>query len=182
LKASAESLSKQHQAMKQQNFEATFFQLLRLHSDQVRELHMDLFGHPRNGRSVLKQILYEIEGNNRSELSFETLERSFSENYFFYEDSLAQYFGSLFSIIQFIDDTPDIDQHIYAHFVSAQLTSIELILILYFCVMPIGGRARPLTEKYALLKNMLSASAPPEGICWRLERSAFGGRYPVPRH
>lgn len=189
LKISSNALVKQNDTMRQQTFEATFFQLLRLHNDIVLALLIERHSgsgktHSTRGRECISYILsyfkstpfYNIDG-------FLIAYESFHSNY---EATLDHYFRLLYNIIKLIHKTNGIDKQLYANLVRAQLSSVELELLFYNGLSKWGrDKFKPLIEEYALLKHIprinqhgnLTITVISKLVA-QYSKEAFGGNYP----
>jgi len=150
-----------------QGFENKFFQLLQFHHDIVRAIRVQALppgGQATEGRpafTVLYQRLlgkYHLlhkrdPGAATTQLAQEAYDQLFEE----YQDVLGHYFRNLYHLIKFIDrsDEQAADKSFYAHLVRAQMSSDELLLLLYNGASRFGkDKFHPLITRYSLLKNM----------------------------
>jgi hypothetical protein len=158
LAKSAKALQQQHDVLTQQNFENTFFQLLRRYSELVSEFRYA----SQSGRQALtliyrnellgnsyNRLAPDIQGDQRAVTAYE----NFYENY---RHELGHYFRTLYHIFRFVDKSPlSTDKKvIYCNIVRAQLSSIELCLLFYNSIWGEGKEGfKPLIEKYGILKH-----------------------------
>lgn len=180
LKNSADALVNQNDTLRQQTFEATFFQLLRLHNDIVAS--MEILGFSVKGRACLAHYLGELEGVLINEAATDNLEQ-FSLFYeVFYREHqavLGHYFRLLYNIIKLVKRTDGIDKRFYTNLVRAQLSSAELMLIFYNCLSAWGSeKFKPLVEEFALLKTIPNDTVPADELLKQYSAAAFGGKYP----
>jgi len=181
LKNSAEALANQNVTLRQQTFEATFFQLLRLHNDIVAS--MEVLSLSLKGRACFAHYLRELEDlltGGGADKKFE----NFAIHYdiFFRENqaSLGHYFRLLYNIIKLVKRTEGIEKRFYTNLVRAQLSSAELKLIFYNCLSEWGSeKFKPLVEEFALLKTIPNDTVPADELLHRYLPSAFGGKFPT---
>jgi len=137
LKGQKEQMQDQNVTLKKQNFESTFFQLLRLHNDITNDI--DLVG---EGNKITKgrdcfRVFYErfkkTWGKSRAEHQGDTEKERINNTYLaFYEryqSKFGHYFRSLYNIIKLIDNSELPDKRLYTNLVRAQLSSFELALL-----------------------------------------------------
>lgn len=160
-----------------QQFEATFFQLLRTLSDIVGAI--DLVS-PKNGvvthgRDCIKIFYERLEvaiGNARGSYR-EQAKAGYSVFYKDHEHELGHYFGHLYHIIKFVDLSEVPEKRRYTSFVRAQLSSYESLMLFYNCLNSQGSaNFKPLVEKYGLLKHVPRALLLP-GLLQLFKPSAY---------
>lgn len=180
LKNSADALVNQNDTLRQQTFEATFFQLLRLHNDIVAST--EILNQSLKGRACFAHYLGELEGTLINEAATANLERFMSSyDYFYrqYQAALGHYFRLLYNIVKLVKRTDGIDKRFYTNLVRAQLSSAELKLIFYNCLSAWGSeKFKPLVEEFALLKTIPNDTVPADELLHQYSPNAFGGRYP----
>lgn len=166
-KRSADALTEQSQSLALQNFENTFFQMLKLHNDIVKDMFegdaetgnkgfsgRDCFG-VYNKKFDELYFMYEEASNNTDTL--ELVERSYQDFFHQKQSSVGHYFRNLYTIIKFVDSNKILleDKKHYTNIVRAQLSSYELALLFYNCLSRVGiDKFKPLIEKYEILENM----------------------------
>lgn len=167
-KFAMEQLERQNETLRKQNFEDTFFQMLRLHHEIVNSIRIQgvISYDGRESFSYLCERLrqeYSIQlERNKNSITFEKGVESIefvngiSKEFFSdYQPSIGHYFRNLYNIIKFVDKSNINDKKFYTNLVRAQLSTNELHLLFYNCLSIHGNeKFRPLIEKYALLKNM----------------------------
>lgn len=128
LAKSAEALKLQHDALVLQNFENTFFQLLRRIGDLVNQTRY----FSKTGRDAFRDLYSEqlcdgyspqFVGSDRLKNVVQAYEAFYSE----YRRELGHYFRSLYHVFTFIDRShlADKDKSIYANIAHAQLSTYE---------------------------------------------------------
>jgi hypothetical protein len=157
LAKSAEALNLQNEAFALQNFENTFFQMLRRISDLVAQTKF--LGY--EGREAFKQICSLLAAAHaRAEKTIDrkaTIEEIYKTFYSSTRSELGHYFRSLYHVFTFIDRShlTDYDKSVYANIVRAQLSMFELTLLFYNGLVGEGEEGfKPLIEKYGILKHV----------------------------
>lgn len=180
LRNSAEALTKQNETLRQQTFEGTFFQSLRLHNDIVAS--MEVLNLSLKGRACFQHYLGELEGQLINHGAIETYEAFLPHYEIFYREhqaALGHYFRLLYNIVKLVKGTSSIDQRFYTNLIRAQLSSAELKLLFYDCLSDLGSeKFKPLVEEFALLKTMPDTALPADDLLHRYSPAAFGGKYP----
>jgi hypothetical protein len=152
LAKSTEALAIQNKTMLAQNFEGTFFQMLRRHNELLENLEFQSIAPTATrGLRAINEILSIIARRRRNYLDayLGVYDRSNS--------SLGPYFRNLYHLIKLIDknqNLTDADRADYASLARAQLSSSELSLIFYNCLTDYGQGLKPLVIKYRLLKHI----------------------------
>jgi hypothetical protein len=158
---------KQFESLKTQNFEASFFQLLNLHSELVTQLRAGggdyegrgVFEYWRSGFNQDFQAWLTrrnhhppIEGNERDKL----LVASYLEEEYIpsRQVQMGLYFGHLFQVINFADEKAPASVRDYVSLARAQLSRFELLFLFYYSLTRFHNGLRPLVENYGLLKYL----------------------------
>ena len=152
IKGQKEQLEAQDQTLKKQNFEDSFFELLRFHNEIVGSLSFrDSTG--RGSFLRLRGDLQKLYHNDESDREFDDIWREFANNYYRRVD---HYFRHLYNTVEFVDRHSflrDIEEkHRYTNLIRGQLSSDELWLLFYNCLY--DGSFKRLVERYALLEGM----------------------------
>jgi hypothetical protein len=157
----------QNETLRQQTFDNTFFQLLRLHNDIVSAIDIRRTStRELQGRDCFKfffgkykefygKLAIGLPATSPEELAAR-IEVGYSAFFKQYEADLGHYFRSVYNIVKFVDrsDIKETDKRLYTNLVRAQLSNYELRLMFYNCVSHFGSeRFKPLVEKYGLLKH-----------------------------
>ena len=156
-------LSAQNEVLKIQNFENTFFQLLRLLNDIINSI--DLRGSDGNvtkGRDCLTTFykrlrnVYATEKKaNKSQDELTLIQLAYTKFYEEHQTELGHYFRTLYNIIKYIHNSVVPNKEFYANLVRAQLSSQELLLLFYNALSSYGNeKFKPLIEEYAILKTV----------------------------
>jgi hypothetical protein len=160
-----EELRGQREALEKQNFESTFFQLLRLFNDLVAGITLPDANNPNlrvNGRACFENFHHSLMTAYRGVLReagaimvLDALNEAYRRFYVPRQGTLGHYFRTLYNIIKLVDRSQVAEKHLYTNLVRAQLSDFELILIFYNCLSARGrDNFKPLIEQYALLKAL----------------------------
>lgn len=167
LKLTREELQKQHITIKHQNFENTFFQMLRLHNDIVNAI--DLRDSSMATRNVISTgrdcfvtfynritFFYQHEKReNPGQSEDKYLEDGYSKFWKETQKDLGHYFRYLYTIFKFVDSSDVDDKRFYTNIVCAQLSDHELLVLFYNCLyIPGVEKFKPLAEKFAIFDNL----------------------------
>lgn len=164
-------------AREKRDFEQTFFNLLQLFRETVKEIDIpDQYNqNPVSGRDALKRILEEHIGNSHG--NDESDKKLFDNAYNKFRDDLAHYFRLFYHILKFVNQSSIDSKKRYTGLLRATLSDAEITLIALNCVHGGGrGKLKPLIEKYSMLHNISNH----QYTHWRLGNSfreiAFGDR------
>jgi len=156
-------MATQNDVLRSQNFESTFFQLLRLLNDTVSgiDLHR-ASGNPRQGRDCFtffynnfKNTYTQQPKESPPSSEAELIEFAYKKFYHSYQSDVGHYFRTLYNIIKFVHRSDVENKSFYTNLVRAQLSSHELLLLFYNCQTTLGReKFKPLVETYALLKTV----------------------------
>lgn len=155
-------------AQQKQQFEATFFSLLRVFNDLVTGIDLRKGSNSKEviarGRDAFTNFVREFEHsrNFKSALMYErSMPRSFSvlEDYedFYkkHKSDLGHYFRTLYNLFKYLDGSNVKDKRVYANLIRAQLSDDE-VYILFLNGLNERGREKfkGYLEKYSVLKNV----------------------------
>ncbi len=151
----------QNATLSQQTFENTFFQLLNHHVEIMNDMKTSAMGVHYVGRASFGLYFERMVSNYNSISSNSSAERSevlrtFVENLApSMDQSVGHYLRSLHNILEFIDVGQIENKHRYARFVSDQLSSNELSVIMYCCMFADKYKIlKELIERYSVLRNI----------------------------
>lgn len=153
-------LEAQSSTLKKQNFEDTFFRMLGIQSDIVREIDIRNGGNVVNqGRDCFKSFFSNRFGayfahRPDREIGLPRLREAYVEFFEKNQADIGHYFRNLYTLIKFVDGSDVEDKRAYTNIVRAQLSSYEQLLLFYNCLTPLGGDFKGFVERYALLKHM----------------------------
>lgn len=168
IRGQKEQMVLQNQTLVQQNFENTFFHLLKLHNNLVRALDL----RDDQSRAVLadgracflmyyKRLeTYVVLSSQKTGLAIDKADiDSTIGGYVQFFDSnrnnLENYFRSLYQLFRFVDRSDVTISSSYAQFILAQLSSHELIILFYAGLNKTDGiKLKYYIEKFNLLQNL----------------------------
>lgn len=167
LELQREELQATRDEIKIQNFERTFFEMLRLHNSILDSIDLRNKNNKdkiiASGRDCFKTfynnlseryspyILYE---ENDSLIKIEEIYQDFWGKY---KQDLGHYFRYLYRIFKYVNESyiTKEQKKLYASTIRAQLSDYETALLFYNCLSSHGNeKFKPLTEKYTLFDNM----------------------------
>lgn len=173
LESQSESFKIQNDSIKQQNFENTFFNMLKLHNEivdkliltQVESNHstfirvlpgLEIPTKTYHGKDVITQLLNNLK---KSLLRFdikqnpiESIEGKFNDKY---DEIISQYFGFIYQILKFINESDIENKKKYASLFRSLFSQAELELLFYHCMGYMGSvNFKPLLEKYNFLEHL----------------------------
>lgn len=168
LATSARALNEQSALLKLQSFERTFFEMVRLHHDIIKDLDLvpSLHGRPQNkpptiGRDCFRiffERLKEYHGQANRELGgreqLAIVQNAYSHFYQAHQHEIGHYFRNLHRILKFVDESTVKNKAQYAGILRAQLSSFELALLFYNALNPVGDKLKLHVERYAMLENL----------------------------
>jgi hypothetical protein len=159
------------------DFETTFFNLLQLFRETVKEIDApDQYNQNAvRGRDALKRILEGYIGGTRGNDAADA--SAYSSVYDRFRDDLAHYFRLFYQILRLVDHAPVSDKMLYVRLLRATLSNAEIVLIALNCLYG-GGKQKlkPLVEQYAVLHNISAADARSWRFLTSFHSSAFGDR------
>ncbi len=152
----------QNETLRKQNFENTFFELLKLFNDITNSIDIDEGKQEFRGRDCFQKFnerfhrLYNnLINNKKEEPGIKLLEQSYTSFHAGNQSDVGHYFRSLYNIIKFVHNSEIEDKKFYTNLVRAQLSSFELVMLFYNCLSSLGNESfKPLVEKYNLLQNV----------------------------
>lgn len=161
IRGQREQLEKQTIALNLQNFENTFFQLLRFHSEITASLEVtDSNNVRRSGRDSFRSMLTTLERRLQKIPDAKDIEdktrQAYESFYKDYQSVIGHYFRNLYHLINLVDKIEiSTNKRIYTNLIRAQLSTYELALLFYNCLSTHGVHTlKPLAESYALFKDL----------------------------
>lgn len=163
LKSQREEMIAQTETLRKQRFEDTFFQLLKLQSDIVASMDIDVrTGITRRGRDCFVVMYNELYQTFRQMGTSQKLENEivlinlvFQEFYRKRQADLAHYFNHLRSIVEFVHSSERPDRNFYINLVRSELSTHEQLLLFYYGLSTSpSGSFKPLIEEYDILRSM----------------------------
>lgn len=156
LQLQARELRQSLESLRLQNFERTFFEMVRLHHDIIRDLDLGT-NQATVGRDCFRIFCRRLRSTYERSEGVTILERIVTAYGAFHaanQHEVGHYFRNFYRIMKFVDESNVGDKNNYAGILRAQMSSYELVLLFYGTLHPIGERLRPLVEGYALLDNL----------------------------
>lgn len=190
IRGQKETLEAQNSHMSHQNFEGTFFQMLRIHNELLNSIDLTTGGTKDmpvkvvTGRDCFMTAWkkYKSKFNEGEETKIPSvrqteIDKVFANLWKVYEGEFGHYFRSLYNVVKFIHNSDAKDKKHYTNIVRAQLSGQELLIMLYNCIYHKESKLIALINEYALLKHI------PHHVVREIdfqfyEPSAFGGEYP----
>jgi hypothetical protein len=165
MKATRKEFEVQNKTLSIQRFENTFFSMVSLHNQIIESIH---YGgqYQKDGRKAITPIFSYFKQTYQNSLMnklFEGEEEinrikiAYKEFFKHTESQLGHYFRNLYRIVKFIDHSHTLEfeeKKTYVGIIKAQLSSYELVLLLYNGLSEHGIEFLPLMRKYNLLDNL----------------------------
>jgi len=150
LERSTTALVIQNKTMLAQNFEGTFFQMLRRQSELLEAFSYK----DARGLEAVDLLIRRVkerchQGNNH----LEVYESIYNQN----NSSLGPYFRNLYHALKLIDTNQHLDDTEkikYSSLFRAQFSSKEIVLIFHNCLSQAGLGLKPLIIQYRMLKHI----------------------------
>ncbi|KQV94612.1 hypothetical protein ASC87_26050 [Rhizobacter sp. Root1221] len=182
MRRSADALHEQNKSMQRQNFEATFFQMLAVHTSLVNAIDLvDEHNRITRGRDCFSVFYTRFNKIYREQASKENgkytdervLKRSYQIFWKVHQVELGHYFRYLYNIVRYVKEAPFVDGP-YIRLIRAQLSDQETLLLFYNCIASQhGSRFKALAEDFALLDNMPQIRALKESHLSLIDQRAF---------
>lgn len=161
-KRSADALSLQNEAIRSQNYQASFFQLLSIHNDIVTNISVEdpNDGGVKIGRSAF-QVIYskirKIYRDKRKRFPNAGGERAlvyaYGTVYREHQYELGHYMRFLYNAIYLLKDNAESERFI--KLLRAQISNQELLVLFYNCTASeFGKNFKILAEEYEFFNNM----------------------------
>jgi uncharacterized membrane protein len=130
----------EREELRKQNFDNTFFNLIKMHEDNVNSLTiLDRNKKDIKGRQVFFNLLNVIneemkEKKNNNKLKSDEAKDILSIVFKKHNYSLSSYFLTVYKILEYIDKSKikDIDKQFYVDILRAKLSDIEMTLIFFY--------------------------------------------------
>lgn len=181
LKQSRIQLKSQAESLTKQNFENTFFQMIRLHNEIVTTT---IYGQPNNQfiSRLAFEKLYEAYLNSRNaqfrdnpNLDQNNLDGVYRGFFRSNEKYLGHYFRNIYRNVKYIDESNIENKDFYIGVLRAQLSANELALLAYNAISPLGrDKMLPLARKFALFNNLNIETLHAQSDAAFLGEEAFG--------
>lgn len=157
LRESTKALNLQNKTLEKQNFEGTFFQMLKVHSHLLENVNYNARGGVNEHRGIksflhILDVLQDARKTTPLELVYKVAIARHKSDV-----SLGPYFRNIFVIYHFIDSAEHLsneERNSYSNIFIAQLSSPELKMIMYYCLSDLGVELKNFIEKYHVLKYL----------------------------
>lgn len=153
----------QMELQSKQQFETTFFSLLRIFCDLVESIDLRDNGKvTAQGKDVFPFFLDRMRrhGPFKDASQYPSMPRTtWAEDSYanFYEGAnakLGHYFRTLYNLFKFVDNADIVEKRFYTNLIRAQLSDSEALLLFLNGLSPQGEKFRGYLENYAVLKNV----------------------------
>lgn len=177
LKATVEEFKVQNQTLKKQQFENTFFNMISLYSEVIKNLNIRRSSGAKDidGRQVLTVMFDNFKRDWRASNGSESIEERYQILHKKqYPGVLGLCFRNLGEIIKFVDTSEINNKNFYVNILKAQLGLHELLLLFYygFCHEQ-GISLKPFIEKYNLFDQLPINEVLEEEHLQRYDAKAF---------
>ena len=189
LKGQRDIMQAQHDQVTIQNFEGTFFQMLRLHNELLHSIDQstggvrDLALKVHSGTDCFLKAWRNMNQILNKDVSKEKEKRQEQINIAYewlwdrYEKDFAHYFRSLYNVIKFVHNSSIENKKDYTNIVRAQLSSQELLILFYNCIYFPDSKFIPLIVEYSLFKHIPKAEIVSEIDLEFYDSLAFGSEH-----
>ena len=156
-----EQFDVQNTTLKKQNFENTFFQLLRLRNETASALEIKQGSATIKGkdcfRFMFEKFAHTYGGFDRHGLD-ERIKINEAYNNFYrrFKHEVSHYFRTIHAVVKFIESSEDKNENVkfYVNLIRVQLSERELLMIFYHSLDDNRDGLKPLVEKYALFESL----------------------------
>lgn len=180
---STKALESQGVAIEKQNFESTFFEMLKLHNTIVNAIDLvdPKSGSTTTGRDCFRVFYTRLTKIYREKESKQYYKRnpqrlvplSYQAFWGDAQLELGHYFRFLFNFIRFIDESK-YKTGFYVKLLRSQLSDQELLLLYYNVLTPQGKKFKRYANDYALFDNIPVVRLLDHDHALLLDREAFG--------
>jgi hypothetical protein len=140
----------QSKTLKKQQFESTFFSMLKMYSDNIRILNSRY----SNGKDYFIEFIKNLSSqvkitDNPLDNHKETIE-IYNEVFFDCKDDISHYFRIVYRLVKFIDNSnmSDDDKKMYSKILRSQFSEKELLILYYNSYTVFGTKIYPIILKY----------------------------------
>lgn len=162
LKGQKEQQIAQNETLRKQNFENTFFELLKLFNDVTTSIDIEEGGQTFRGKDCFQKLNerflrnYNNKINNHHEApGLGMFESSYFDFHSANQSDVGHYFRSLYNLVKFVHENEIENKKFYTNLIRAQLSTFELVMLFYNCLSSFGSeKFKPLIEKYNFLQNI----------------------------
>ncbi|MGN7437221.1 MAG: putative phage abortive infection protein [Alcanivorax sp.] len=147
LKGQKEQLELQNETMQKQQFEHTFFQMLRLHNDHKSD---DMVKNIRDFNNYLRSQYGTSCSKGPKKLALDKI-----QNFFHTRHPLLTYLRMLNALIRFVDNSTMANKIFYLDLLTSEMRQPQLQLVYYYLMTEDGAAMfSTLVENYNLLENL----------------------------
>lgn len=179
LAGSKEQMKLQNENLSKQNFESTFFNMLKLHHEIVQTI---TYGKVDPGRTALGHYYRNYQAHRYDYKLKETASlddiASASISYFGSNDSeIGHYLRNLLRIIRYIDEGQNSlkERRFYSSILMDQLSTDELLLLFYYGLRRLEADERGILERYSFFRNLSEATLAHKADVRFYDPNAFAG-------
>ncbi|WP_424000187.1 putative phage abortive infection protein [Maribacter sp. IgM3_T14_3] len=146
----------QSKTLKKQQFESTFFSMLKMYTDNIRILNSRY----SNGEDYFIEFVKNLSAKvNITSIPLDNHKESveaYNELFFDCKDDISHYFRIVYRLVKFIDNSPmaEDDKTLYSKILRSQFSEKELLVLYYNSYTVFGTKFYPLILKYNLLKHL----------------------------
>lgn len=149
--------------MNKQMFENSFFKMLEMHNNIVKDMDIIIKGKiayaGRDCFRFFRTRFIKSHSAAKSKLPSKDeliiINAAYITFYNRYQSDLGHYFRNIYNIIKFVDNSHVSDKEMYVNYIRAQLSSHELVMLFYNCLSMYGcERFKPYVQDYEFLENM----------------------------
>ena len=165
LSRSASAQEKQLESIKIQNFENTFFNLLKFHNSIVNNFKLSRYDYSTaetdtfNKEEAFRIICDDIITKSRTDNSYFTnVSNIYNEYYLLYQNILNKYFDNIYQIFNFISDSnfSHKEKKKYSDIFRVQFSQSELELLFYHCTYSNGFiTLKPYIEEFNFFEFLI---------------------------
>ena len=146
----------QSKTLKKQQFESTFFSMLKMYSDNIRILNSRYSNGEDYFIEFIKKLSSKVKISNKPLVNHKETLETYNELFFNCKDDISHYFRIVYRLVKFIDNSTmtDDDKKMYFKILRSQFSEKELLVLYYNSYTVFGTKFYPLILKYNLLKHL----------------------------
>jgi hypothetical protein len=146
----------QSKTLKKQQFEFTFFSMLKMYSDNIRILNSRYSNGEDYFIEFIKNLSSKVKITNKPLANHKETLETYNELFFDCKDDISHYFRIVYRLVKFIDNSTmsDDDKKMYSKILRSQFSEKELLMLYYNSYTVFGTKFYPLILKYNLLKHL----------------------------
>lgn len=158
------------------DFENTFFKMLDLLRDVVKDVRIGSEEKPKTGLRGFSYALTMVYSHYEYR-TVDVIRRNYKSMYRDYSNYFAHYFRLSYHILKYIDESDVADKKLYVRIFRANLSNAELVMLGLNAAFGSGSQKfLPLMAKHALLHNISASSARHFFLIDNLPAAVFGDR------